>query len=67
MVNNSDPLLERDSVKNWLKIKADSTLYNAINNRGFPKPIKLSPGKSGRALWRRSEVQAWIDAQGCAE
>jgi len=54
-------MLDRRAVKSWLKFKSDSTLYRAIKLNGFPKPLKLSPGRSGHAVWRREDIQSWIN------
>jgi predicted DNA-binding transcriptional regulator AlpA len=40
-----------------------TTLYK-LQERGFPAPIKLHPARTGRTLWRRADVIAWMDAQG---
>jgi predicted DNA-binding transcriptional regulator AlpA len=37
-----------------------TTIREWIRTRGFPPPIHLS---SNTARWKRSEVDAWIDAQ----
>ena len=37
-----------------------TTIRDWIKTRGFPKPIPLS---SNTARWKRSEVDAWIEAQ----
>jgi predicted DNA-binding transcriptional regulator AlpA len=29
---------------------------------GFPNPIKLSPAKCGRVLFRRADIVAWIES-----
>lgn len=51
-------LLKRDEVLALLKCTR-ATLYRVMDERGFPRPIKLV--RDNR--WLESEVLAWIDHQ----
>ena len=37
-----------------------SSIYLAMRNGTFPRPVKLIPGGTAVA-WRESDIQAWID------
>ena len=51
-------LWTRDEVKKILGLKSNSALYNAINQNGFPKPLRIG-GQVSR--WRKSDVLKYID------
>lgn len=51
-------LWTRDEVKQILGLKSNSALYNAINQSGFPKPLRIG-GQVSR--WRKSDVLKYID------
>ena len=43
---------------------ASSTLYDAMQRHGFPRPIKLGGSGKGAAVgWVESEVEDWLRAQ----
>ena len=43
---------------------APSTLYDAMERHGFPRPIKLGGSGKGAAVgWVESEVEDWLRAQ----
>lgn len=37
-----------------------SSIFTAVRERRFPSPIRLGPRAVG---WRRSALQAWLDAR----
>ena len=37
-----------------------SRVNQLLAARAFPKPIKLSPGRSGRVIWPEEAVNAWL-------
>lgn len=50
---------DRKTVLDVLGIKGDATLYRAIKNDEFPKPVRI-----GRlSKWRKSEVLEWLDTR----
>jgi predicted DNA-binding transcriptional regulator AlpA len=51
-----DELLTLPQVEEFVKLKR-SAIYTKIKKDGFPKNIMLG----GRAVWRKSEVMAWVD------
>ena len=54
----SDRLLRLPAVQELTGL-ARATIYKAVVQRHFPKPVKL-----GRAsAWPEAEVRAWIDAR----
>ncbi|WP_143695697.1 helix-turn-helix transcriptional regulator [Wohlfahrtiimonas chitiniclastica] len=57
-VNDDYVLWTRDEVKKILGLKSNSALYNAINQNGFPKPLRIG-GQASR--WRKSDVLKYID------
>jgi len=40
--------------------RGSSTLYSAMDNEGFPRPVALGPRSVG---WIEEEVDAWIEAR----
>ncbi|MBY0344455.1 MAG: AlpA family phage regulatory protein [Sphingomonadales bacterium] len=49
-------MLTLPQVEEFVKLKR-SAIYTKIKKDGFPKNIMLG----GRAVWRKSEVMAWVD------
>lgn len=58
-VDDAYILWTRDQVKNLLGFKSNGALYNAINQNGFPKPLRIG-GQASR--WRKSDVLNYIDS-----
>lgn len=57
-VTNEYILLTKEQVKKILGFKSNGALYNAINEHGFPKPLRVG-GQASR--WRKSDVLKYID------
>jgi len=38
-------------------------LWRYRDDTDFPRPIRLTPGVSGRLLWREDEVIAWLESR----
>lgn len=58
-MTTGDPLLDIHGVTKYLSLSR-ATIYRAIKERGFPGPVPLGYRLS---RWRRSEIDAWVDAQ----
>ena len=58
----TDRLLRRPEVEKIVGL-ATSSLYKAIREGRFPRPVKITPAV---ARWRLSEVNAWLEAQSTA-
>lgn len=56
--SDNDRLLRLPEVKRVTGL-GRSTIYDAANRMGFPKPVKL--GRT--SAWPESEVRAWIEAR----
>jgi prophage regulatory protein len=72
----SDEIKQLDEAKRPLRVlrrretcekvgfTAPSTLYDAMERHGFPRPIKLGGAGKGAAVgWVESEVEDWLRAQ----
>lgn len=51
-------LLNAEAVRNIFGWKSDSTLYEAMRLRGFPRPIKIS---TKCARWSLPDIRQWIE------
>ena len=58
MTTQAIDFLTMDEVLERLRVSR-ATLYNLIDRRGFPLPVKL--GRSNR--WRQCEVEDWMEAR----
>jgi prophage regulatory protein len=56
----SHRILRNRAVCDKAGFRGSSTLYAAMDNEGFPRPIALGPRSVG---WIEEEVDAWIDAR----
>jgi prophage regulatory protein len=56
----SHRILRNRAVCDKAGFRGSSTLYAAMDNEGFPRPIALGPRSVG---WIEGEVDAWIDAR----
>jgi len=54
VINNEDWIDKPDVMKS-IGVQANSSFYNLIKNKGFPRPVKL--GTASR--WIRGEVEEW--------
>lgn len=55
----NDELLRLPAVEQATGIKR-STIYKMMSDGDFPRPVSITRRAVG---WRRSEVQAWLDAR----
>jgi len=53
-------ILRNRAVCDKAGFRGSSTLYAAMDNEGFPRPIALGPRSVG---WIEEEVDAWIEAR----
>lgn len=56
--------LRFDDLRDRRIVNNRTTLYRWINERGFPRGIKLGPNTRA---WTEDEVEAWLAAQIAAE
>lgn len=40
-----------------------SSIYKMMSDLGFPRPVKLRPGKFGCVRWRKADVIAWVESR----
>lgn len=52
-------LIDIDAVKTKMGWKSDSTVYQYVSDRGFPRPKK---GSRRNARWLLAQVDAYIEA-----
>jgi predicted DNA-binding transcriptional regulator AlpA len=53
----------RECIRRWMMSPgARDAKGNLLGGRNFPKPIKPQ-GSRAKCLWRKSEVDAWMDGQ----
>ena len=62
MNDASDRLLRRPEVEQIVGLRT-SSLYKAIREGRFPRPVKVTPAI---ARWRLSEINEWLEAQSTA-
>ena len=60
MVKPDDPILRYPELCTYLGGISFRTVQRWIRDRGFPRPIKLSPRLNG---WRLSHVEAWLNSR----
>ena len=51
-------LLKVDQVMEMLKCTSKTTVYKYMNNRAFPRPIKLS---DRNVMWDCTEIDSWLE------
>ncbi|KPF63302.1 hypothetical protein IP79_10145 [Porphyrobacter sp. AAP60] len=61
-LSDGDELLRLPEVEALIKFKR-STIYAKIKSDGFPDNILLG----NRAVWRKSEVLAWVEEKAAAQ
>jgi len=59
---DGDPerLIDIKEVMRLTGIKSRGQVYEYIKTQGFPKPVKLVPGRRGAARWWHGEVISWM-------
>lgn len=67
MTSHSDEaFLKVGDLSDWLNVSR-STIYRWVEQNHFPQPVILGvgneDGRSSVSRWRRSEIQAWLDAR----